>query len=229
MLSEEQLIGRVRELSQIKPKKDWVVFTKREVLGVEPGFSFFPYLKPAFAGFIAVCLLFGAFGLVKNSLPGDFLYSVKKIVHEGREVITPVQEKPAFQLKLANNRLEDLTRVSVKNLAPTISEFQANISAAAENLAKIDATTSDPIVTQQIVEQTKKIKENEEKVKILGMVIEGEETENFDKAVTKYLIKDLESRTLTEEKEIILKEAKELFEEEKYSEALELLLININQ
>lgn len=226
MLTEKQLIGRVRGLGQIKPRKDWVLSTKREILGIEPGFNFLPYFKPAFAGLIAVFILFGMYGSVKNSLPGDSLYAVKKIAHKTQAVFISEAEKPAFQMELANDRLEDLTRVSVKNLAPTISEFQANISAAVENLAKIDATTSDPVVTQKIVEQTKKIKENEEKVRVLGMVIEGEETENFDKAVTKYLIKDLENRTLTEEKKIILKQAKELFEEEKYLEALELLLIN---
>ena len=227
-LTEKQLIGKLRELGQITPRKDWVSLTKSQILGEEtPSLTFFPYLKPAFAGFVAVFVLFvGLYGFVKNSLPGDTLYALRKIAHEGQAVFIPEAERPAFQLKLANDRLEDLTKVSVKNLAPTITEFQASISEAAKDLTKVDATTSDPLVTQKIVEETKKLKENEEKVRSLGVVIEGEEIENFDKAVVKYLIEDLEGMSLTEEKEEILKEMKELFGEGKYSQALELYLLN---
>ena len=227
-LNEKQLIDQMRKLRQIKPADEWVSFTKTQILGEEPtGFSFYPYLKPAFTGLIAVFVVLGGlYGLVKNSLPGDTLYALRKIAHEGQAVFIPEAERPAFQLKLANDRLEDLTKVSVKHLAPTLTEFQASISEAAKDLTKMDATTSDPLVTQKIVEETKKLKENEEKVRSLGVVIEGEEIENFDKAVVKYLIEDLEGMSLTEEKEEILKEMKELFGEGKYSQAWELYLLN---
>jgi hypothetical protein len=226
MLADKELISQLRKLRQIEPRKDWVSCTRKEILGEEPGFYFFPYLKPAFAGLIAVFVLVGLFGIVKNSLPGDGLYTIRKVAHKVEAIFVPEDEKPAFQLKLANDRLEDLTKVSAKNLAPTIYEFQANIYKAAENLAKIDATTSDPMVTQKIVEETIKLKENEKKVQSLGMIVEGDETNNFDKTVVEYLINDLENRSLTEEKAEILEQMKELFQEEKYSEALELYLIN---
>lgn len=225
-LVEKKLIGNIKRLRQIKPRKDWVSSTKIQILGEEPKIFLFPYLKPAFASLIVVFLLFGLFGFVKNSLPGDALYLVKKVVHEGQAVFVSKEEKPVFQLKLANDRLEDLTKASIRNLAPTINEFQANVSEAAKNLAEMDATTSNPIVIQQIIEETKKLKENEQIVKSFGMVIEGEEMENFDKAVVKYLIDDLENQTLTEEIEETLSQMKELFETEEYSEALILFLIN---
>lgn len=225
-LTEKNLIGKIKELRQIKPRKDWVCLTKTQILGEEPTFFLFPYFKPASVGLIAIFILFGLFGFAKNSLPGDPLYTIRKIVHESRAVFVSPEEKPVFQLKLANDRLKDLTKAPAKNLAPTINEFQASISEAAKDLTKVDATTSNPIVTQKIVDETKKLKENEEKMRSLGVVIEGEEIENFNKAVVEYLIKDLEGMSLTEEKEIILKEMKKLFEEGKYSEALELYLIN---
>lgn len=231
MNTEKELIGKIRELRQIKPRKDWVVLTKSQILGEEPKILFFPYFKPAFAGLVAVLILFGLFGFAQNSLPGDLLYPIKKITEKSQAVFVSEEEKPAFQLKLANERLEDLTKAPVKNLAPTISEFQTNISEAAKNLTKIDATTSDPVVIKKIVEETKKLEKNKQKVESLGMVIEGEGTEEFDNALAKVvenLIKDLENQTLTEEKEEILSQMKELFESRKYSEALELLYL-INQ
>ena len=175
MLTEKQLIGKVRKLRQIRPRKDWVSLTKKEILGEEPGFFFFPYFKPAFAGLITIFVLFGVLGypLVKNSLPGDVLYAVRKAVHQGQAVFISEAEKPAFQLKLANERLEDLTKAPAKNLAPTISEFQANIIEAAKNLAKIDATTSDPVAIKKIVEETRELEENIQKVESLGVVIVG--------------------------------------------------------
>ena len=237
---EKQLIGKIRQLRQIKPRKDWVSLTKTQILPpttFREGFfgNIFspekwwgvPYFKPAFAVCIAVFLLFGMFGVVKNSLPGDLLYTIRKIAHESQAVFISENEKPAFQLRLANDRLEVLTKAPVKNLAPTITEFQANISEAAKSLSKIDATTSDSVVIKGIVEETKKLEENKQKVESLGVVIEGtNELDNALAKVTGNLIADLETRTLSKEKEKILEEMKKLFEEKKYSEALELYLIN---
>jgi phosphoglycolate phosphatase-like HAD superfamily hydrolase len=230
-LTKKQLIGKIRGLRQIKPRKDWVSLTKKEILGEEPGFTFFPYFKPALAGLIAIFLLFGFYGLVKNSLPGDFLYLIRKAAHQGQAVFIPESEKPAFQLKLANDRLEDLTKASAKNLAPTISEFQANISEAAKNLAKIDATTSNPVVIKKIVEETKKLEENKQKVESLGVVIGEEgtnELENAYKLLAEREIRNAENSTLTEKQENILKEAKEYFENGDYFNAF-VKIIEVSQ
>ena len=232
MVTENQLIAKIRKLSQIKPRKDWVVLTKSQILGavdVKHQPFYFPFFKPAFAGLVVVFILFGAFGYnsVKNSLPGDPLYIIRKVAHLGQAILTSETDKPAYQLKLANDRLEDLTKVSAKNLAPTINEYQANISQAVKELSKVDAATSSPTVIKKIVQEAKKIEENKQKVESLGVVIDG--TEELDDALGKIagdLIVDLENRTLTEEKENILNKMRELFEQEKYSEALELYLIN---
>lgn len=238
-MTEKELIGKIRELRQIRPRKDWAVLTKRQILGETPEIGWasvlevFPRLvfqyKPAFATLIILGILVGAFGFAQNSLPGDSLYLLKKISERGQAVFVSQEEKPAFQLKLANERLEDLAKAPAKNLAPTISEFQANISEAARNLAKIDATTSDPVIIKKIVEETKKLEENKQKIEALGVVIGEEGTMELDNALGKVvenLIEDLETRTLTEEKEKVLEEMKELCQNGKYSEALEVYLIN---
>jgi len=208
--------------------------TKSQILGEEKKYTslfLFPVLKlrPVYAGLITVLILFGLIGVSRNSLPGDPLYPIKKITEKSQAVFVSEEEKPAFQLKLANQRLEDLTKIPAKNLAPTINEFQANISQAAKSLAKMDATTSDPVVIKKIVAETKKLEKQKQKVESLGVVIEGEGTEEFSQALANMvgnLIEDLKTRTLTEEKEKILEEMEKLFEEGKYSEALEFYLIN---
>jgi len=226
---EKELIGKIRELRQIKPQKDWVSLTKTDILGADSRFTFFPYFKPAFAGFVVLFLAFGSFFLVENSLPGDALYAVRRVAHLGQAVFISEQERPVFQLKLANARLEDLTKAPVKNLAPTIYEFEANIAEAARNLASIDATTSDSIAIQRIVEEAKKIEENKQKVESLGVVLGEEGTNELNQALARIvnnLIEDLEERSLIEEKQEILVQMKELLEKEQYSEALELYLKN---
>lgn len=233
-MSEEQLIGKLRELRQIKPGKEWVSLTKKEILGSEPkfSFSFFPYLKPAYAaGFIAVCVLVGTFGygFVKTSLPGDALYAFRRAVHEGQSVFVADNDKPAFQLKLANDRLEDMVKAPARNLLPTIDEFQANISEAVRDLGKMSVSTSSPATIQELAVQAKKLEENKEKIEALGVVIDEAKTSELNKALEKIvedLIADLENRELGEQKEEVLVRMKELCEGGRYSEALELYLLN---
>lgn len=224
-MTENQLIAKIKELRQLKPRKDWVVLTKKNILGEEPRFAFFPYFKPALAGFFVVFVMFGMLGFAKNSLPGDPLYIIRKVAHFGQAILTPEAEKPAYQLKLANDRLQDLTKASGKNLAPTIDEFQANISQAAKELSRIDATTSSPTTIKKIVQEAQKIKENKQKAEALGVVIDGtEELDNVLEKIAGDLIEDLKERLLTEEKQETLVKMEELFREGKHSEVLELYL-----
>ncbi|MDI6602604.1 MAG: DUF5667 domain-containing protein [Patescibacteria group bacterium] len=253
IITEKKLIGKLRELRQIKPNKDWVLLTKSQILGQEEKYRspisiisvlrvFFA--KPGYAGLVIIFILvslFGTFTLAQNSLPGQLLYPIKKISEKTQAVFVSEIDKPKTSLELASKRLEELTKVAetnrVQNLAPAINEFQASVSEAAKNLSKIDATSSDPAVVKRFVDQAKKIGEKVEEVKSLGVVIGEEGLEKLEKASSKLelellvlslenMISDLENRTLTEKQEKILSQMKELLEEEKYSEVLELFLVN---
>jgi len=238
MLTEKQLISKIKDLRQIKPSQNWVSFTKSQILGVDEKKSFVPFwnygfssfrLKFAMVSILFIMVMLGGCGIIERSLPGDLLYTARKIVHKAQTVLLPEQEKPAYQLKLANDRLNDLAKAPAKNLAPTISEFQANISEATRDLARIDATTSDPVIMKRIVDAAKKLNESKQKMEDLGMVIGEKETIELNyafKELADYSIKDLESRTLTDGKKEILLKMKELFGEGKYSETLEFYLLN---
>ena len=233
-MTEKELIGKIRELRQIQPRKDWVSLTKSQVLGESArgraSVSFFPFWKPALATVTAFGILFGVFSFAQNSLPGDILYSIKKITEKSQAVFVSEKELPKYNLEIANKRLDELTEIAqtnqVKKLAPAISEFQGNISEAAKSLAKVKGQD-----VEKIVAQTKKLEENTKKVEeVLATKILSQETEesliSFYKTQAEMLINDLGNQTLTEEKEEILNQMKKLFEEEKYLETLELYFIS---
>ena len=235
-MTEKELIGKIRELRQIKPNRDWVVLTKSQILGEEKKYTslflfLFPFLKlkPAYAGLVAVLILFGLCGISQNSLPGDLLYPVKKITEKSQAVFVSEEELPKYNLEIANKRLEELNQIAqtnqVKKLAPAISEFQANISEAAKSLAKVKGQD-----VEKIVAQTKKLEENKKKVEnVLATKIETEEYDDALAQLVESQIKDLEERTLTEEQMKILAEAKELYQAGNFAEALEKILLLSNQ
>jgi len=228
-MTEKELIGKIRELRQIQPRKDWVSLTKIQILGESArgraSVSFFPFWRPALATVMALGILIGAFGFAQNSLPGDILYSIKKLTEKSQAVFVSKEELPKYNLEIANKRLDELTEIAqtnqVKKLAPAISEFQANMSEAAKSLSEVKGQG-----VEKIIAQTKKLEENKQKVEeVLATKIE---TEKFDNALSRLVeseIKDLESRTLTEEQELLLEEAKADFSAGNYSQALEKILI----
>ena len=232
-MTEKELIGKIRELHQIKPNRNWVSLTKTQILGKEESkldsiisvFHVF-FLKPAYAGLIVVFVLFGLFGISQNSLPGDLLYPIKKITEKSQAAFVSEEELPKYNLEIANKRLDELNQIAqtnqVKKLASAISEFQVNMSEAAKSLAEVKGGAD----VEKIVAQTKKLEENKQKVEeVLATKIE---TEKFDNALSQLVereIKDLESRTLTEEQKLLFEEAKADFSAGDYNQALEKILI----
>lgn len=238
MMEEKQLIGKLRELRQIKPSKDWVVLTKKQILGQEEKYqnliSVFQTLfaKPAYAGLIVVFVLVGLFGtftFAQKSLPGDPLYQIKKISEKAQAVFVSQSEKPKVQLELANKRVEELNKIAetnqVQKLAPAIKEVQNSFSQATKNLVKLEKTD------KEAVDKIVSLKKNLEKAETtLGTQIGSEEDEEtmaeWIKNQVAMLIKELENRILTEKEKELLSQMKELVEKGEYSQALELYLIS---
>jgi len=235
-MDEKELIRQLKVLREIKPRKDWVVLTKSRILdeGLEAvpkryTSLFFGY-KLAWAPVISVLIIIGLFGFAQNTVPGDFLFSVKKVTESVQVGFTSQAEKPNVHLKLANKRLEDLSKITrADQLAPTIEEFQDSFAQAAEELAKIDVnvTSSDPMFVRELANQMQELEKNKKEVRACG--IEVGDTEKLENIIIAYLIKDLESRTLTEEDQELLEEAKIYYEAGNYSGALEKIWILSNK
>jgi hypothetical protein len=218
MITEKEVIEKVRLLKQIKPEKKWVFLTKEKILG-KP--IFFPFLKPAFAGLLFILILFG---LSFTSLPGEPFYLIKKLVERGQTVFVPEEERPKLELELANKRLEELSKIAEKNdvkkLAPAINEAKESVAQATKNLVK--SKKIDREIAKKALELEKRKQEVE---KVLGTKIIEEVTEDPTMLVAKYLIEDFENRTLTEDQKQILEKAKGYFENGDFTKVLELLLL----
>jgi len=233
VMTEKELIGKIRELRQIKPKKDWAFLVKKEILGEEPKLKWSSILdifsyKPVLAGAVTVSflILFSFFISSQNSLPGDLLYPVKKITEKAQAVFVSGEEKQMVQLELANKRLEELSKITQKNqvekLAPAIKEYQASVSEAAKNIKKI---------TKEIIQQNQKMEETKAKIE-LSLGVKIDEAENLENTITNKIaeaktaevqIKDLEGSTLNEAQQKTLEETKQAFEDGNYRLALELI------
>ena len=241
-MTEKQLIRQLKQLRDIEPNKEWVLLTKKRIfhdeaiVEKEVGiFSFLPLFRYrlAFAPIVSVLIIIGLFGFVQNTIPGDFLFSVKKMTETAQVAFSSQTEKAGVHLKLANKRLEELSQIAesnqVKNLGPAIKEFQDNIAQAAKDLTgmEFDATSQNSTMLKEIVAETQKLQQGKSNVEaVLGTIIgDTEELTNaisqLEKQIAGYLIADLERRTLSEEDQISLREAIQDFEEGEYAEALE--------
>jgi len=243
-MKEQQILSKIKQLKEIKPRQNWVILTKRQILGEEqkaPEFSITSLLslnwKPVYAASaLIVIITMGLTFLVQNSYPGDALYSVKKATEDAQVSLSSVEEKSKVHLQLANKRLEELDSAvksnRTENLAPAIKDFQTNIAEAAKNLTSMESSTSsNPALIKEIVSETQKLNENKKKVESMGIIIgDTSEWQNALASLVQREFDDLLGRTLTDEQYVIFNKARTAYQELDYAGALEnLLLLNTTQ
>ena len=233
-MTQNELIGKIRELRQIKPRKDWVLLTKSQILGQEetPKFELFPFFKPAYAGLFFLLLLAGLIEFSQGALPGDPLYSLKRITEKAQAVFVSKEEQPKLQLELTNKRLEELNKVAeanqVKRLAPALNEFETTKIAAKKevvNSIKNKSGKEATKVAKDIASKLNEVNENEKKVyATLNIESTGGVEQTAEKAVVEILIKDAKNSTLTEEQKTDLVKVEEYYKSGDYQEALNLFM-----
>jgi len=240
-MSKNDLENKIRQLKEIKPRKEWAVLLKSQILNSEqkqvemvemPAVKvgimdvisgIFFQRKLAYASVLSLMfMIVGAFGFVNYTMPGDIFYPVKKIAEQTQQ--TPLQ--------IAYNRSEDLVKVvkenKTQNLTPAITEYKASISDAVKNLTDTLAIGNDKKSVEEIINEVKKIQENQKQLETLGVNMgDADEMSELDSTlavIVENQIADLEETTLTENQQTILVEIKDLYEQGKYSEALEAIL-----
>lgn len=253
-MDEKQLISHLRELREIRPRQDWVSLVKDRILSENPAFaeatadkasfiSFFPLFryKLAFAPIVSVFIIIGLFGFVSNTIPGDLLFSVKKITETAQISFSSINERPKTQLKLVNKRLEELSKIAgnnqVKSLDPAIKEFQASIVQATKDLTgmNLNVTSSDSMIVKEIIAESQKLEENKGRIEaVLGTNIGNtEELTNalrqLERQTAFHLIADLEERTLSENDTQLLNQARDDFNAGNYATSLEKIWLLSNK
>ena len=234
-MTEAELIKKIKTLKEIKPRKDWVVLTKTQILGnveVRPQLFLFPFFKPAYAGLFLFLLLIGLAEFSQGALPGDPLYSLKRISERTQSVFVSKEEQPKLQLELTNKRLEELNKVAeanqVKRLAPALNEFETTKIAAKKevvNSIKNKSGKEATKVAKDIASKLNEVNENEKKVyATLNIESTGGVEQTAEKAVVEILIKDAKNSTLTEEQKTDLVKVEEYYKMGDYQGALNLFM-----
>jgi TolA-binding protein len=234
-MTEKELIGKIQGLREIKPKKEWVFLTKREILG-EPEIKtkaswlevfprFFWQYKIAFASLALIIVVVMVFGFSQNAVPGDLLFAFKKATETAQTAFISQDAQLKNRLEVANRRLEELTKIAEQNqtkkLASAIEEYQASVT----QVTKITSNLKEPKEARNVAPEIKKLEGNIQNLKSYGVEIgDNKNTENIYKPVVDVLIKDLENRTLTEAQQKLLTEAKETYQAGNYPDTLSILM-----
>lgn len=126
--------------------------------------------KPV-AGFAAIMLLIlsswiATVSATKNSLPGDFLYSLKLTTERVQVNLTVNDEKRTnLELEFAERRLDEVQKVSEtpndenkKNVDVALKKFQENMDNVKSNLAKLEKTdTPTAVKVANILDEKAKV------------------------------------------------------------------------
>ena len=240
-MTEKELIKQLKTLKEIKPRKEWALLLKSEILNAEYAeqkiavkpaskawsilelFPLFNYQKKLVYAFATLCFfVVGIFGFAQYTMPGDLLFPVKKITEQTQ---TPLQ--------VAYNRSEDLVQIikenKTQNLDSAILEFKTSVTDAAKTITQDLVKNNDKESIKVVMAEVKKIQDNQEQMKTLGVNIgDAKELDDVLALIVQEQIDSLNESTLTEKQEEALKGITELYEQEKYSDALEQILLISN-
>ena len=240
-ITQKQLIESLKQLKEIKPRKEWAVLLKSQILaakqveekivenparlvGIMDMFSsMFAPRKLAYAFSVILIFVIGVFGFARYTVPGDALFPIKKITEQSQAALTGQTGLQQNMLAL-NSRINDLAQVAKEgrtdNIPSAISEVNANASQLAKDLKNSK------------VEDSQTLKELATSLKTLADVPGTDMTTNPDvqnlyQTVVQSQIADLQKATLTEDQKTKLTEVEDLYNQGKYTDALEkILLIN---
>jgi len=247
MLTEKELISKLQTLKDIKPRQDWVIFAKREILGLPavalakagrnktsykekflgvldflPVFTYQRKLAYAFATFLLIMV--GMFGFAQYTMPGDLFFSVKKATEQSQAALSG-QTNLRQDMTNLNNRINDLARATKEgrtaNIPSAIDEVRQSAFRVTESLKS--SLTKDPQSTRELASNAQKIKQ----LQTLADLTDTPEIKSLNDALAALVqneITDLEKTTLTEDQQKILKDVKDLYEKGDYGTTLEKIL-----
>ncbi|MFH0792055.1 MAG: DUF5667 domain-containing protein [bacterium] len=239
-MNDKEAIKFVSELKKIKPREQWVVSAKYAVFGEQielkrrlsvldilPKFGF----RLALAPITIFSLLFAVFAFSRNALPGDPLYSVKRMEENVKNALVSQAERPIAQLELTDKRLAELRQIANTNqaqkLAPALDELKANKDAVKKEFSQMikNSTEKDTVKMAKEIAIKMKATQKEEGQIMASLGIESrEQVDPAERAVAEILIKDAEGSTLTEKQTGLLNEAKADYEAGLYQNSLTKLI-----
>jgi len=236
-ITQKQLIESLSQLKEIKPRKEWAVLLKSTLLenkvpsrmtGVAPAqkASFMDILSAVFAPrklaysfAVVLFLIVGVFGFASNTMPGDLLFPVKKIAEQSQAALIG-QTSLNRDVVALSNRINDLVQVAKEGKVDNIPSAINEVTEIAKDLKNNPTTDSQAI--KNIASSLKTLAD------VPGTDLsENPDVKDLYKTVAYNQINDLESTTLTQEQKNALTDAENLYNQGKYMDALEkVLMIN---
>jgi hypothetical protein len=199
-MEDLDLISQLKALKEIKPRENWVVFTKSKILSSERKESINWNLSPRLA-YVFALLFFVVVGIF--SFPGN----------------APIDNQAVIKKNVValSNVVNDLVKQG--KTESVINGIKTNALELARNL---NANPADPEIMKGAALSLKTLAD------ISGVDLSlDSDIENLYQTVVKNQITDLEKSTLTEDQQKSLVQIKDLFDQGKYADALEkILLIN---
>jgi hypothetical protein len=182
---KQDLIRQIKELKKIEPSQEWLNSTRGQLVAqidfqeradFKAGIGFFQWLRQPQSAALVICLLLifigGPWLMVKasqTSLPGDLLYSVKKITEDVQTSIASEDDKVQLQVEFAGRRLEELNKITEDSFSPeektekvkeVVDDLKNNLAGASVYANKVPKEKA--IV---IAKKAKKIKEDLDKTR----------------------------------------------------------------
>jgi len=245
-MNEKEIIAKLQLLREIKPEKEWVVATRKKIIpqrrqSMWEVFSYLgskvfrPELRPAFAMgvFLATIMsiaLFGLFNINKTQAP---VISLNPNVNFN---------DPAQYLDLAEKKIQEIEKIAQNDGDGRIIGILQDTQTAIEKAAKsLPSKPENPEKTKEIVKKVAEINKKAQEIKQeLGVEIDSSVLTSKTEEMIKNGIEDtaqelariqiqmLENSSLTEKQQELFQEAKTLYNQGKYQEALEKILILTN-
>lgn len=240
------MIQKIRQLKQIQPSQQWLDLTRYNLVSkidseqkadFKLGLGFLNWFKQAQSIALTVCLALIFFGgpwltikASQGSLPGDLLYSVKRISEDVQTSVVSENSKVQLQTEFASRRLEELGKMTGNSFNPenntennaekvkqVISNFKDNLAGINQNLGKISISKEEAVAVAikaiKMKEDLSKTKE-EAPLAVQSDLAEAEKVvKEISQQIAAVLIKDKEQNnqdiattTLDQEILIFLKE-----------------------
>jgi len=230
-MQEKQLIAKLKELRQIKPRQDWVVSVKKDIMGEQPKFgtqilSVFRAVPRTVSHHKLVYATVTAFMILVAMVGGLFLIPTSNNNKLETELLAAAVQSRC-NLEIANQKLENLTKEIAKNGeadSTTIQEVNQTIAEASKTIT--ERIVKNPKALKEIVGEVKKIDQNKKNLQTLGVIVDEDfQLNNVLQPIVLNEIESLEKSSLTESQQLELKELKTLYKIGQYTDALEKILL----
>lgn len=209
-MENREIVKNLKKLAQIKPSQEWRDLTRgnlinqinwekrQEIFSSQPKTGFLNWIGNFQPAALAACFLIIFIGgpwltimASQSSLPGEFLYPIKRAAEGVQARIVSGEKQSKLQVEFANKRLEEFTKITKEvsngNAKQVISDLKDNLAGASANIKGISRENAIAMAKKTI-----RIKEDIDRAKEKAPI----ETKN-DFIEAEKAIEELNSKILT--------------------------------